>query len=1114
MSAIARLTSRDWTLARYERRQADGTIETYAHSDNKTVWPRRFFLTERKDPAGNRLRFHYDAKNRLIAVEDATGQKTTLEYKHADPLKITALVDPHGRRAQIAYDDKGRLIAITDAIGMTSRVGYSGRGTFIERMETPYGVTRFASGSGWQNRWIEITDPLGRTERVEARDGAAGIPDAETNAPNAAGITNSGLSRHNTFYWDAVTYAKHKGDYSKAKILHWRDEDGMAVGVLSSVKEPLENRLWYAYDPKAKTAGTCKNPVGIARTLPDGGAQQNRYQWNAWGNTLMSRDPLGRETRVDYAPNGIDMTSVRQKTDQGWDTLLQVTWNTQHRPLKVKDAAGRSARFVWNAVGQLTSRTDDAGETTQYQYNASGRLLKIITPTGRPGRVYTWDARGNLASETDSEGYTLKYEYDPFDRITKITYPDGTTTETTWDKLDPVMLKDRNGQKKRYQYDAARQLIAVQDALRTIRFGYDAAGRLTRLIDGKGNTTQWQRDIQGRVLAKITPDGAKTVFEYDSAGRLAKRTDALGQTTVARYDIDNRVNAIAYTNVRTPTAPISLKWDAAYPRLKEMKDSLGATRYSYGKVGQPGALRLIEETPPASDAAYRLQYDTAGRLRAWQIGTATETLEYDPLGRVTKKQNSLGEFDYAYLGDTGQLESARLASALIEHRYRYEQNAGDRKLKEILNPKNARDFEYQTAPESLIASITEKDQNKTRKWTYQYDALGRLERAQDGKQTYRYVLDAANNLSAIETPEGKRAYTSGTDNRITQAPYKFDANGNRTEDETRTYQWDAENRLMAIGYKKAPGKRTEFQYDGQDRRVAIIETDGKARTETKYTWCGNTVCRTKSGANEAYYFGEGAYRVRGKKRDYYAKDHLGSVRDILDEKGAVAARYDYDPYGQLTNNPTTKPEFGYAGMQYHAPSGLYLTKYRAYDPKDGRWLSKDPIEEAGGLNLYGYVEGNPVNWIDPLGLWVEGTYNLTTNILTLRDREKGTTISGTFISGGAPYGDPIPVGTYDILIRQGRSGFFRLESLDENYGDDMHEKTGRTLLRLHHPGNSIGCITATDWDNWNEIEALINATQTDSVNIVANRRWYQGWKSPGWHEKLTRYGRITVIQGD
>ena len=149
---------------RYERRWPNGGVETYAHSDGRTVWPRRFFLTERKDPAGNALKFHYDGQNRLTAVTDAAGGKTMLEYQHQDPLKISGIVDPAGRRARIEYDARGRLISITDALGLVSKVRYSGRGTFIDQLETPYGVTRFASGSG-SDRWVEITDPLGRTER-------------------------------------------------------------------------------------------------------------------------------------------------------------------------------------------------------------------------------------------------------------------------------------------------------------------------------------------------------------------------------------------------------------------------------------------------------------------------------------------------------------------------------------------------------------------------------------------------------------------------------------------------------------------------------------------------------------------------------------------------------------------------------------------------------------------------------------------------------------------------------------------------------------------------------------------------------------------------------------
>jgi RHS repeat-associated protein len=54
-------------------------------------------------------------------------------------------------------------------------------------------------------------------------------------------------------------------------------------------------------------------------------------------------------------------------------------------------------------------------------------------------------------------------------------------------------------------------------------------------------------------------------------------------------------------------------------------------------------------------------------------------------------------------------------------------------------------------------------------------------------------------------------------------------------------------------------------------------------------------------------------------------------------------------------------------MRYHAPSGLYLAKYRVYDPHTGRWLSRDPIEEDGGINLYAYVGGNPLGYIDSTG---------------------------------------------------------------------------------------------------------------------------------------------------
>ncbi len=100
---------------------------------------------------------------------------------------------------------------------------------------------------------------------------------------------------------------------------------------------------------------------------------------------------------------------------------------------------------------------------------------------------------------------------------------------------------------------------------------------------------------------------------------------------------------------------------------------------------------------------------------------------------------------------------------------------------------------------------------------------------------------------------------------------------------------------------------------------------------------------------------------------YFSYDHLGSVREVTDTSGNVVSRYDYDPYGRLTINEGTPPRFGFASYYYHSPSGLSLTKFRAYDPSLGRWESRDPKPQTGETGLYQYASGDPVNLFDPLG---------------------------------------------------------------------------------------------------------------------------------------------------
>ena len=107
--------------------------------------------------------------------------------------------------------------------------------------------------------------------------------------------------------------------------------------------------------------------------------------------------------------------------------------------------------------------------------------------------------------------------------------------------------------------------------------------------------------------------------------------------------------------------------------------------------------------------------------------------------------------------------------------------------------------------------------------------------------------------------------------------------------------------------------------------------------------------------------------VAGGTKYYDSFDHLGSVREVTDRNGNVVSRYDYDPFGRLTINQGTAPRFGFAGYFYHAPSGLYLTKFRAYDPDLARWESRDPRQDSVTAGAYQYSADDPINLYDPAG---------------------------------------------------------------------------------------------------------------------------------------------------
>jgi RHS repeat-associated protein len=96
---------------------------------------------------------------------------------------------------------------------------------------------------------------------------------------------------------------------------------------------------------------------------------------------------------------------------------------------------------------------------------------------------------------------------------------------------------------------------------------------------------------------------------------------------------------------------------------------------------------------------------------------------------------------------------------------------------------------------------------------------------------------------------------------------------------------------------------------------------------------------------------------------------LGSVTAITDINTAVVQAYEYDSFGAAQQSANFRNSYTYTGREWDKETGLYYYRARFYDPMDGRFISKDPIGFKGGdMMLYGYVQNNPINLVDPKGL--------------------------------------------------------------------------------------------------------------------------------------------------
>ncbi len=1003
----------------YERRMQNGSKEVYAQGNGATSYPRRVFLTQLVDQFGNTSTYAYDSQLRLTSITDATGRQTTFSYElTGQPLLVTKITDPFSRSAVLAYDSINRLSQITDVLGLTSKFTYDASG-LIDALTTPYGTTSFVYGDDGTTRFVNATDPLNQMERVEFHHQAPGVAynDPQATVPTGLGLLNEYLYYRDSYYWDKHMYPIAAGNYNLARITHfhhWITNSNETARSVESIKLPLENRVWFTYPGQVDGSyysGSYDRPTAIARVLDDGTSQETKLTYNTQGNVTDAIDPAARETQFAYASNGIDVTGVKQKTSAtGYSTLATMTYNTQHLPLTVTNASGQTTTYTYNSAGQPATMTDALGHVTTFNYDGQGYLTSIVNANSQTQASFTYDGDGRVASRTDSEGHTVAYQYDALDRLTLETYPDGTTRQYGWDKLDLASVTDRQGRTTSYAHDAVRQLIQITDPLqRKTKFGYYENGTRKSLTDPNGNTTSWNIDLESRVTAKLYADGKGTMNTYEATtSRLKSVKDALAQVKHYSYTIDNRLAGITYANAVSATPNVSWAYDQYFARPVSMTDGSGATAYTYQPIGALGALQLAQEDGPFNNDTIGYQYDALGRLATRTVAGSPETFSYDTLNRLTGQGNALGSFDLGYLGQTRQLTSQMLHGGAVGTSWIYDSNENDRRLKAITNSGATRSYQFTTTPESDIAQISEVagpgSAFPPQTWNYTYDDGDRLTGGTSslGKQ-YAYGYDPADNITSQQTPNGSTGYSYNSLNQT--AGDSYDADGNLLDDGQRSFTWDAESRLLSVTLKVQAGKSTAFRYDGLGRRIAIV-TNG---TEVRYLWCGQQLCQARSAADvlTRRYFAQGELIPASNTQLYYAQDHLGSVRDVVTIKNGVrVASYDYEPYGSPAQTAgRIGTDFRYAGLFYEANSGLMLTIYRAFDPSQERWISRDPDSGKSGTNLYAYVNGNPLFYVDPFGLSEEPSADYGPPV---KNPDSGAGGSNSSIYGPPePYGPPI-----------------------------------------------------------------------------------------------------------
>lgn len=696
-------------------------------------------------------------------------------------------------------------------------------------------------------------------------------------------------------------------------------------------------------------------PQDITEQIVDGKGNTWKYQTNQFGGRLQYSDPLNNVTNYERDSNSnlISLTRAKGMTSgMFYDSLgnliatrknlyydymeTKITYEPKYnQPTSITDPLGNMTLIDYDSKGNPNKITDSSGTITTMEYNTHGQVTKVISAFGTTLENQTMFAYDpvtfNLTSITDPLSHTTSFIYNSAGNVEQITDANGKISTFTYDPMNRVKIaRDADGKVTSYTYDNLGNLVSVTDANNhTTTFTYDEQNQLTKTTNPLNEQKLYAYDINRNLSMVVTPKGAQIKLYNNAANMVEKKFLAEGEVD---YTYDAEYNLTRVTN---EDSDLTFAYDLL-SRLIQAQTAVPATSISYSYDVNNN---LVSMTNPAGIVTNYI-YDTLNRLTDIkdQANQVISHYDYDALSRRTGKSFAVSGLPFAvnYQYDlASQLLAITNLPTSIANAYTYD-NVGNR------------------------LSLT--DNNGIH--NYNYDNVYRLLNSTNPNEAYTY--DPVGNRNALINN-----YDGG--NRLLDDDiytYTYDLDGNMTSKvkkvggETTTYTYNSEDQLIGVN------NNISYKYDALGRRIE----KNVSSTITRYVYDGEDIIQELDGNNQVittYIHGpsidEPILLEKNSQKYYYISDGLGSNTALVDQNGNIAQTYRYDSFGNIISSTGSLSQpYTYTGREYDTETGLYYYRARYYDAKIGRFLQEDPV---WGQNLYSYCGNDPINLLDPLGLY-------------------------------------------------------------------------------------------------------------------------------------------------